>query len=233
MRKSYLLGVVAAVAAVALPAASAQAAEVGPDVAACTYSGTTSQLTPIPSVPRDLSDGNATDIETGTYIFATAPPFPLPQIGQVSTQCLHVDADTPGGTAADSNNTGLYSAGISASGNYHNILCGTGSTDGSATLAVSGDPEVSGITFNYHIDFAAGQGAAQTVVNANIDPPGMTGLGLGKATNATVNTTNHGSLPATGAGTTHIFGKSPAGTTLCATGDVTDFDVVGDISGVS
>jgi hypothetical protein len=227
MRKSYLLGLVAAVSLVALPA-SAQAAEVGKDVAACTYSGTTTNLTPIPSVPKDLADGNATDIETGSYSFVTAPPFPLPQIGQVSTQCLHVDMDTPGGAAADDNNTGLYGASISATGTYRNLLCGTGSTDGSATLAVSGDPEISSIGFNYHIDFAAGQGGAQTLVNANVGP-----LGTGAITNATVNTTNHGSLPATGAGTTHIFGKSPAGTTLCVTGDVTDFDVVGDISGVS
>jgi hypothetical protein len=221
IRRTALGALAAAITALALPASS-QAT----DVVACTYTGETSNLTDIPSILADVTPGgggNGAGVETGSYSFATAPFLNTVD----ATLCLHVDDDTP---LTDPNDTGLYTAKVAADGTYANLLCGTGTTDGSATLTLLGpvDSDIDNVTFDYHIDFVGGQGVGQTV--ADLSQP-ILGVTVGGNSAATVHHGTDPDRPITGAGTVHIIGHAPANTIPCVTGSVSDFDVLGDIAG--
>ena len=235
MRKSRiaLLGALAlVVGALVVPAQSM--ATPGGDVAVCTFSGATTNLTDIPGIgdSEQQVNGDAVDdvlsaipgtqagetgviIETGTYTFATAPPF----LG-VPTSCVHVDVDGAVGLDPDgSDDTNpTVVASITANGSYDNVLCGTGTTDGTATLSTTTDGEIASISFSYTIAFAAGNGAAAAAggtVTAQAGNPNPT-------------------RSAAGAGFVHIEGKpATPGKTACGDSDAADFNVFGAFAGAT
>jgi hypothetical protein len=191
-----LLSVLAVTAGGLLSLPTSSNAGTGTDRLDCAFSGQTPDLTNIQGIVRseqgpepgsspvlgqtgDIFETNpaepapgGTDIETGSYTF--------PDVGApMSTQCVHFDVDQPP-------NTGVRTASLSASGTYRSILCGTGSTDGTATLTVIGDPEIASITFNtYHIDFNNGGGNFQSIGTTG----GVGPTGAGAPTTATVKDT--------------------------------------------
>jgi hypothetical protein len=233
MRKSRiaLLSVLAlVVASLTVPASSLAVA--GSDTTVCTFSGQTSALDDIPGIvaSEQQAHGDALDdalsaipgnqagetgviIETGSYAFGTAPPF----MG-VPNQCLHVDVDGAAGLDPDgTDDTGVRATGISVTnGSYDNVLCGTGLTNGTATVSVTGDGEVASVGFGYTIGFAAGQGAAAAT---------------GTVT-ATTGNPNPATRPVAGAGFVHIEGQAAtAGATACGNSDAADFNVFGGFTG--
>ena len=176
MRKTCLVVVLTCLAAgagaLAVPASSV--ATPGTDLFTCTFNGRTTGMTDIPGILASEQQflGDAVDdalsaipgnqagetgiiVEGGTYAFGTTPP----DLG-VSNACYHIDVDGALGLDPTGPNTSGYPMSMGASGGYENVLCGTGTTAGNATITLTGNPEVSSITFSYTIAFAAGQGAA-------------------------------------------------------------------------
>jgi hypothetical protein len=216
-----LAALVAAMTALVVPAPS-QAQQL--DSLACTFSATTNQLTGIPSILRDVTTGNGAGVESGTYSFASAP---LPGLVD-TTLCLHIDADT------GANDTGLYRARIAGDGTYHNLLCGTGTTDGNAILdnfvnVLTGGPDtgIDDVSFNYHVDFVGGQGVGQTIADLSTNVAGVT---VGSTSTATKHNAPHPDRNILGAGTIHIIGRSNL--IPCVTDDVTAFEILGTLAGV-
>ena len=197
------------------------------DFVICTFSGATTSMTDIPGIlgSNSQAHGDALDdalsavpgnqagetgviIETGTFSFATAPSF----MG-IPTECVHVDVDGASGVDPDSSNdTGVVGATINSSGGYENVLCGTGTTTGNATLGTPADGEIASITFPYLIGFAAGNGTAVVILGLMNSQPGNP---------------NPDRL-ARGSGTVHIEGKAAIqGGTACGDYDASDFNVFG------
>lgn len=152
------------------------------------------------SVPSASNDGS--------YVFDTSLA-PNPPGNQ--SRCLF--ADSPAGPDADGNGAGVFPINILSSGQYENVVCGTGiagSTESAAgggnTDVVATGPGVPGGTFepvtaaDYLIRFAAGQGV----------------LDINSATST------FGGATETGAGFGYV-NIEPTGGGNCATVDVSTF----------
>jgi hypothetical protein len=176
-----------AVAMFAFGAGSAFAA----DSATCAFTGLAGNLTPpIPAAAND--PGGPTTTETGTYQFAG------------NATCVAVEGDT--GDAAT--NSGVYSTHITSSGNYTNLVCGTGTaTSTAANTTLSGFPSPEGpVNTAYTIRFTAGAGALQITGGFTPQHSSVTGGGYVQI------------VPAQG---------------NCANTDVSAFTVAGSFTGVA
>jgi hypothetical protein len=211
IRRTALGALATAITALAAPASSHAT-----DSLTCEFVASTSNMTAIPAMIDDLGSGNGLGVESGTYTVSTAL--------RSLTKCLHVDDDV-----LAPNDTGLYNATIDGNGTYHNLLCGTGTTDGNATLIVSGNSEIDRVEFSFHIDFVGGQGVAQTIANLSTTVAGVT---VGTKSTATAYKGTAPPRPVNGAGTVHLIGRSPSQTIPCVNSYVTGFDVFGTLSGV-
>ena len=116
------------------------------DVVTCTFSGRSSGMTDMPLIGPGA----------GSYSFGSAPPF----MG-VPNQCRHYDVGGQAGLDPDgTDNTGIYSSSVSASGSYASVTCGNGLSNGHATFTLIGDSEISSIGFSYRMTFAGSGGTS-------------------------------------------------------------------------
>lgn len=161
-----------ATAAAILPGVAAPSAMAAPDVANCQYTGTAS-TSGVNWLGAPLSSPN-----TGSFTFS-----------QLTFTCAGVGDPTTGAAA------GVVTVNLPSSGTFNNILCGTGTADGSGTASASdvagvgsAAGEFNGAHIGYHITFAGGQGALQgSGTDADGDPLTIAGTA---------------SIVATGGGTT-------------------------------
>jgi len=135
----FVVASLLAMAIVGISSAPALAAEGGHDLAKCTFTGTTDQLTPVPLV------GNPVPPLLPNYHFK----------GDGTCTVSHP------GTLGEN---GVVKIHIESGGTYNNIVCGTGTADGTATVTytstVAGD-NVSGefpVNLTYTLQFASGAG---------------------------------------------------------------------------
>jgi hypothetical protein len=101
---------------------------------------------------------------TGTYSFSTGAPL----------GCTGISADAPSEVLADVE--APASCSISSSGNFTNIVCGTGLAVGTATLAEAGSDTYN---FSYTIVFVAGVGVlagTATEVGGDVAPGAVAGV---------------------------------------------------------
>jgi len=173
--KLGLATTLAALAAMTVGASAAQASfgPVPDGTYACVFDGLNGHLTgPIGTVGGE-----------GTYTFSskTAPGL-LPSIAD----CAFVEADTavtPVSSLVDSKDvpdglTGVYPVDIESTGNYENLVCGTGNAIGTAGIAATGGPLVTGVSVPPVLPSGAnvggpselGTNAGGTLVNANLNP---------------------------------------------------------------
>jgi hypothetical protein len=147
MRSIKQLGLLAIVAgALLIPAASASALT----QVSCTFDGVTGNLNPgIPGIAQDLSP----DSETGTFTYS----------GNVT--CAGNDNGTPR----------QESGPITASGTYNNMLCGTGSAQGSSTVTLPSGT----VNAQFVIQFRGGNGTID--ITSAVRNNGETGTGAGDA----------------------------------------------------
>lgn len=135
-----------AVGVLAFGAVGAQAH--APHAVNCTFTGSTTALTPI--APPPATGGS------GTFEFAAPAPFH-------GTVGAAVCADNSGGAP--------YNVTIASAGSYDNIVCGTGRVpkplDPRASATITGIPGHSPTTVFYEIVFASGAGAV-TVFNTAV-----------------------------------------------------------------
>lgn len=190
-------------------------------------------LGPGDGVPTGTGN-NLLDLEGGSYTFSTSPspldPALPDEAESLGTSCLHEDSD--GFIDTTANNTGLYASEITAAGTYENLVCGTGSTEGSATLTTvdklidsdgdhqpnlpadgGADPEAATLGADYFIMFVAGQGAL--LFTGEVTPGARDFVGTG-----VVDIRPTPSITA-----------APNDDEGCVTTDVTNFDVTGIIAG--
>ncbi len=141
VKQLVLLSVIAA--ALLVPVASASAGT----QTACTFDGVTGNLSP--AIPSILEDGS-TDTETGQFTFN----------GGVT--CAGNDRGNPVNPTAETGS-------VSASGNYSNILCGTGRAEGDATVTLPSGT----VQAHFVIDFTGGNGVI--TITAAVRSTGETG----------------------------------------------------------
>jgi opacity protein-like surface antigen len=177
----------AAAAAVLVSAAAAPAAMAAPDAGACAYVGSANtngvqwfgQLPP--GLPAGLQLPFPFSTNNGTYGFT-----------QFVFICAGADVGAPDADVVELT--------LKASGDFSNIICGTGTANGTATVtnAVSlvGPPlsgavvaDLDGSTINYVITFVAGQGT-------------ITGSGMSGADHGQVTLAGTASIEPTGGGDT-------------------------------
>jgi len=124
-----ILSGITCIAGLSILPASAQSV----DVDAVVFAGATGSLTP--SV--QLSGG------TGSFTFGSIACA-------AASVAVNADGDTPDAEAE--------ACVIAASGTYANMICGTGTADGSATITGTIGVELENTTVNFHIMFTAGVG---------------------------------------------------------------------------
>ena len=145
VRKIIALAATAvAVGGAALGATTANAAA-GAAVS-CSFTGTTTSLTPIPN-------GAA---------FAPSNPNPTAAPGQADYTTADQGGFTFGGntiacTGVDSDGKSFSASAIASSGTYNNVVCGTGNAEGTANIGNIA-------TVAYTIDFANGEGTLRAAV---------------------------------------------------------------------
>lgn len=158
---------VAALGGAALGLVPASAAGPLPDSVSCSFTGTTTSLTPInpPSTPDSRGAGGKSvfppstpnaNAEEGTAPYTTADPGAFTFSGS-TLSC----------TGTDSNGNTATAVSISSSGNYYNITCGTGTAYGTATLVDGNGATVA--TVSYTITFTNGQGTLKADVTIASD----------------------------------------------------------------
>lgn len=203
LKKLAALTAMTLVGAVAL-AAPAQADDTM-GVAACTLIPGSVAGISNPGVESVLTDGVATllDTDSGTFSFS----------GQAV--CAGADVASSGGGVAPSLAAGVYNINTT-SGTYNNLICGTGTANGTATLTNAPGTPAATINTTFAITFAAGVGKLSIVVNSgSID--GLVG--------PNGNTISGGE----GTGVISILPtqSTPPGSVGCINGDVTGFLVNG------
>jgi hypothetical protein len=162
MKRVSSVAVLSAQAILSLGTSVAQAE--GPaEVLTTTFSGTTGFNGVLPAIPPPPAGRG----QTGTYTFAGNVPGTLPS-GSAGA-CLLVDPTAPTETTACSGT-------ITSAGTYQNLVCGTGTVDGDAT--VSGTPAAeSPFKVVYDIDFVAGVGVLEIRSGSHADGTGALGGG--------------------------------------------------------
>jgi hypothetical protein len=217
------------------PSIQSVATDLAPPAGADSLGGTTDTLTdsdngsgglqPVGGVPYLLDSsfvpGNAKN--DGGYNFSTANS---PLGAANPSECIQVsDVENPGELLAGE--VGVYPIDISSSGEYENIVCGTGgaTSKGSTTVTEATNrvipplPAAGGFegvsSADYTINFVAGQGAL-VISDLKTNDGDSAGGGTG-----VVNITPTQSTPSTSP-------LNPLGTNVpCITGDVTQFTATG------
>jgi len=136
------LGALSAMAFI-VPSAQAQTGVVG--AAACVFEGVSGQAAPgVENIVSDLGP-DILDTDSGTFGFTG------------SATCAGADANNVPPTVV-----GPATFELSAGGTYNNVICGTGTANGTANLTNGGDTDINS---TFGITFAAGVGKISLVVD--------------------------------------------------------------------
>jgi hypothetical protein len=191
-RKRLIFLALGALSALAVAAPAAQADTMG--VAACVLTpGQVTGTAGVDNIVGDVGDpGGPLDTDDGTFDF------------DGNATCAGADAAGPAVVAP-----GTYT--IAADGTYQNLLCGTGTANGTALLSGTGG-NTTAIESTFGLTFAAGTGKLSIVVTGGVVQVG-----------ASTETVQGGE----GTGAINIVPNPQAAGGNCVTTDVTSFFVNG------